>query len=127
MDKNSKRLTRSARPIAPRSTRPRARARRYDVKTFSRAPPAPPTSILIVPFGPKLDFITSWSPFAALMFMNSAAALFMISAFGFTERRLEDAIAVEYRVRRFNPSSTLTPRANSTTEAKVYRRSRVNN
>ena len=35
--------------------------------------------------------MTSCKPFAALMFMNNAAALSMDSAFGFTERR-EDAI-----------------------------------
>ena len=54
-------------------------------------PPAPSTSILIVPLGPRLVFMTSCKPFAALMFMNNAAALSMDSAFGFTERR-EDAI-----------------------------------
>lgn len=53
------------------------------------APPAPSTSILIVPLGPRLVFITSCKPFAALMFMNNAAALSMDSAFGFTERREE--------------------------------------
>ena len=38
----------------------------------------------MVPFGPRLDFITSCRPFAALMFMKSAAALNMISALGLT-------------------------------------------
>ena len=60
----------------------------------ARAPPAPPTSILMVPFGPRLDFITSCRPFAALMFMKSAAALDMISALGLTDFRLEDAMVV---------------------------------
>ena len=35
--------------------------------------PAPETSILMVPRGPRFVFITSSSPAAALMFMNSAA------------------------------------------------------
>ena len=63
-----------------------------DETTTTRCiPPAPSTSILIVPLGPRLVFMTSCKPFAALMFMNNAAALSMDSAFGFTERR-EDAI-----------------------------------
>lgn len=36
------------------------------------APPEPPTSILMVPLGPRLDFITSCRPLAALMFMKIA-------------------------------------------------------
>jgi hypothetical protein len=36
----------------------------------------------LVPFSPKLAFMTSCSPLAALMFMNSAAFLPMISAAG---------------------------------------------
>ena len=48
----------------------------------------------MVPFGPRLDFITSCRPFAALMFMKSAAALDMISALGLTDFRLEDAMMV---------------------------------
>jgi hypothetical protein len=48
-------------------------------------PPDPPTNILIVPFGPKFVFMTSYSPFAALMFMNRAASLFITSAFGFND------------------------------------------
>lgn len=55
-------------------------------------PPAPSTSILIVPLGPRLVLMTSCKPFAALMFMNKAAALSMLSAFGFTERREEDIL-----------------------------------
>ena len=62
-----------------------------DEMTMRFIPPAPSTSILIVPLGPRLVFMTSCKPFAALMFMNNAAALSMDSAFGFTERR-EDAI-----------------------------------
>ncbi len=45
--------------------------------------PAPPTSILRVPFGPKFDFITYWSPIAALMFMAKACIFFKTSALGF--------------------------------------------
>lgn len=46
------------------------------------APPDPPTSIFMVPFGPKFVRITSCSPFAALMFINKAADLPITSAFG---------------------------------------------
>ena len=46
-------------------------------------PPEPPTSILMVPFGPRLLFMTSYRPFAALMFMERAAPLPMTSALGF--------------------------------------------
>mmetsp|Transcript_351 Transcript_351/g.874 ORF Transcript_351/g.874 Transcript_351/m.874 type:complete len:259 (-) Transcript_351:70-846(-) len=42
--------------------------------------PAPSTSILMVPLGPRLVFMTSCSPLAALMFMNSAAARPICSA-----------------------------------------------
>lgn len=45
-------------------------------------PPAPPTSILMVPLGPRLVFITSNRPLAALMFMNNAALRPRISALG---------------------------------------------
>ncbi len=34
--------------------------------------PAPPTSIFIVPFGPKFDFNTSYKPLAALIFTLKA-------------------------------------------------------
>ena len=44
--------------------------------------PAPPTSILIVPLGPRLDFRTAARPLAALMFMKRAAAGPMTSALG---------------------------------------------
>jgi len=54
----------------------------------------------MVPFGPKLDFITSCRPFAALMFINSAAALDMISALGFTDLRELEAIVVGVSVSR---------------------------
>lgn len=37
----------------------------------------------MVPFGPKLVFKTSWSPFAALIFNWRAAAALATSAFGF--------------------------------------------
>ena len=46
------------------------------------SPPEPPTSILIVPLGPKLVFMTSSRPFAALMFMKRAAVCPMVSARG---------------------------------------------
>lgn len=62
-----------------------------------RSPPAPPTSILMVPLGPRLDFITSCRPLAALMFMKSAASLDMISAFGLTDFRLEEAMVEAWR------------------------------
>jgi len=77
-----KRRKRSARALRGREKRERKERKRS-------APPAPSTSILIVPLGPRLVFITSCKPFAALMFMNNAAALSMDSAFGFTERREE--------------------------------------
>jgi|TARA_B110000971_G_scaffold129308_1_gene132346 hypothetical protein len=48
----------------------------------------------MVPFGPRFDFITSCSPFAALMFMNSAAARDIISALGLTDFREFDAMVV---------------------------------
>lgn len=55
------------------------------------APPEPPTSILIVPFGPRLDLMTSCRPFAALMFMKRAAPRPMTSALGL--RVFTDVIA----------------------------------
>ena len=48
------------------------------------SPPAPPTSILIVPLGPRLVFMTSWRPFAAFMFIKSAAWEPIVSAWAFT-------------------------------------------
>ena len=51
------------------------------------SPPEPPTSIFIVPFGPRLVLITSCSPLAALMFINRAADLPMTSAFGLSVLR----------------------------------------
>lgn len=51
------------------------------------APPEPPTSILIVPLGPRFVFMTSRSPLAALMFMNSAPEAPMTSALGFSVLR----------------------------------------
>ena len=48
----------------------------------SLMPPAPSTSILIVPLGPRLVFMTSCSPLAALMFIKRAACDPMTSAFG---------------------------------------------
>jgi hypothetical protein len=70
----------------------------------SASPPAPPTSILIVPFGPRLVFMTSRSPFAALMFMNSAAERPITSALGF--RVLTDDIVNVYAViRDWQPSN----------------------
>ena len=77
--------------FARRTLQIEAKSRSRD---HARAPPAPPTSILMVPFGPRLDLITSCSPFAALMFMKRAAALDMISALGLTDFRLEDAMMV---------------------------------
>lgn len=44
------------------------------------APPEPPTSIFIVPFGPRLVRMTSCRPLAALMFMNRAAVRPITSA-----------------------------------------------
>lgn len=55
------------------------------------APPPPPTSILMVPFGPKFVFMTSRSPFEALMFMNKAARRPITSAFGFSVLTLDMA------------------------------------
>ena len=49
---------------------------------LSRSPPAPPTSILMVPLGPRLVFITSASPLVALIDINLAAAPPMTSACG---------------------------------------------
>ena len=46
--------------------------------------PAPPTSILSVPLGPRLDLSTSWRPRAALMFIMCAAPFLTTSAFGLT-------------------------------------------
>mmetsp|Transcript_12055 Transcript_12055/g.39594 ORF Transcript_12055/g.39594 Transcript_12055/m.39594 type:complete len:201 (+) Transcript_12055:1385-1987(+) len=46
--------------------------------------PAPPTSILRVPFGPKLDLSTSCRPRAALMFINEACPALSTSAPGLT-------------------------------------------
>ena len=43
--------------------------------------PAPETSILMVPRGPRLVFITSIKPAAAFMFINKAAFAPMVSAF----------------------------------------------
>jgi hypothetical protein len=54
----------------------------------------------MVPFGPKLDFMTSCNPFAALMFMNRAAALDMISALGFTDFKELEAMVVVVSVSR---------------------------
>jgi len=48
----------------------------------SVSPPAPLTSILIVPLGPKLVFMTSSRPLAALMFMKRAAVCPIVSARG---------------------------------------------
>lgn len=52
-------------------------------KMQGASPPAPPTSIFIVPLGPKFVFITSSSPLAALMFINNAACRPIVSAFAF--------------------------------------------
>ena len=49
-------------------------------KAMQGVPPDPPTSILMVPLGPRLDRITSCRPFAALMFMKRAAPRPMTSA-----------------------------------------------
>lgn len=65
------------------SQRMRRGRQRQSERSGWRSPPAPPTSILIVPFGPKLVFMTSYSPFAALMFMKRAAFLPITSAPGF--------------------------------------------
>ena len=59
-------------------------------------PPDPPTSIFIVPLGPRLDLMTSCRPFAALMFMNRAAPRPMTSALGL--RVLTDVIATKYQL-----------------------------
>ena len=48
------------------------------------APPAPLTSIFIVPLGPRFVFITSYNPFAAFIFINRAAWLPITSAFAFS-------------------------------------------
>ena len=50
------------------------------------------THILTVPLGPRLVFITSWRPLAALMLMQSAASAFMTSALALRLFREEDAI-----------------------------------
>lgn len=42
------------------------------------------TYIFMVPFGPRLVLKTSWSPFAALMFIWRACAALATSALGFT-------------------------------------------
>ena len=70
----------------------------YLFQVSSVLPPAPPTSILIVPFGPRLVFMTSRSPFAALMFMNSAAERPITSALGF--KVLTDDMVNAYAVIR---------------------------
>lgn len=54
-----------------------------------QVPPEPPTSIFIVPFGPRLVLITSSNPLAALMFMKRAADRPMTSAFGLRVLRLD--------------------------------------
>lgn len=57
-----------------RAEQPRRRrgALRRTTRAFvSFRSPAPPTSIFTVPFGPRLVFITSCSPFAALMFCKA--------------------------------------------------------
>lgn len=51
------------------------------------------TYIFIVPFGPKLVFITSWSPFDAEILMASACAARANSAFGFN--KLIEAISTQ--------------------------------
>ena len=87
-------ITRAKRDHHPHETT-KNRKKRKERKEKTRrvcVPPAPSTSILIVPLGPRLVLITSCKPFAALMFMNKAAALSMLSAFGFTERREEDIL-----------------------------------
>ena len=61
----------------------------------------------MVPFGPKLDFITSCRPFAALMFMKSAAALDMISALGFTDFRELEAMVVGVSVTRLTVAARI--------------------
>jgi hypothetical protein len=95
-------------------------------------PPAPPTSILMVPFGPKLVFMTSCRPLAALMFMNRAALLPMISAFGlsvFTDPMLElvGLIAAPKR-KRATYSIGVQARASGTSRhcRATYRRFSVN-
>jgi hypothetical protein len=55
------------------------------LETCFDAPPAPLTSILIVPLGPRFVFITSSRPLAALMFMNRAACRPMTSALAFND------------------------------------------
>jgi len=49
------------------------------------------THILMVPFGPRLDFMTSWRPRAPLTFSSSAMAARTSSAFGFNVEMLDMA------------------------------------
>lgn len=62
-------------------------------RRLSDLPPAPPTSILIVPRGPRLVRSTSSSPLAALRFMKRAAADPMSSALGLRLRKEDEAMA----------------------------------